>query len=193
MLAGALFAGIGTTAARAEPAPMPQTDFTATWQIEGEQLESMGPSRIAYSASLGKMRIDMSGSGQNMTIVRNMETGQALMWSDMMPGMAMQVDTGRNFTLEGERTGQRDAVNGEACEIWTSNGAQVCITADGIPVRSVGQGVTATMTQIDRSPQDAGDFAPPEGLQVMNLPKGAAGMGGGMGAGMGMPQGQFPF
>ena len=174
----------------AEPAPLPQTDFTAQWDLTGGP-EQMQPSRITYSTSLNKMRVDMKMQGQEMTMIRDMGSGSALMWSSMMPGMAMRMDTAESMKLEGEPTGRTDSVSGEDCEIWLSNKAEVCITADGIPVRSSGEGFTATMTQIERSAQDAGQFEAPAGVQVMDMPKGMGAMGG-MGAGMpGMPK--LPF
>lgn len=179
---------IAFSGAQGEPAPLPQTDFTAAWDLSGTP-DQMGGSRITYSAELGKMRIDMNAQGQDMTIVRDMNSGQATMWSQMMPGMAMQMDQGERMRLEGQRTGQMDEVNGEPCEIWNSQGSQVCVTEDGIPVRSMGEGVTATMTGLDRSPQDTSLFEVPAGLQVMAMPKGMPGMA----PGAGMPGMKLPF
>ncbi|MCB1481161.1 MAG: hypothetical protein KDJ55_04145 [Rhodobiaceae bacterium] len=175
--------------AAAEPAPLPQTDFTAQWDVTGAP-DQMKPSRFSYSSSLNKMRIDMNMEGQQMTVIRDMGNGSSLMWSSMMPGMAMRVDTGKDIKLEGEPTGRTDTVSGENCEIWLSHNAEVCITADGIPVRTIGGGVTATMTQIDRSAQDTGQFEAPAGMQVMDMPQGMGGLGG-MGAGM--PGMRMPF
>ena len=186
-----LIAGAFSTGnASAEPAPMPTTDFTAQWELTGGP-DQMMPSRITYSHALNKMRIDMKMKDQEMTMIREMGSGRSLMWSSMMPSMAMRIDTGKETKLEGDRTGRSDTVSGESCEIWMAKEAEVCVTADGIPVRSVGNGFTATMTKIDRSAQDAGTFEAPAGVQVMDMPQGMGGMGA-MGAGMpGMPK--LPF
>ncbi|MEM8877969.1 MAG: hypothetical protein AAGD23_08850 [Pseudomonadota bacterium] len=171
--------------AMAEQLPLPQTDFSAQWELQGAP-EIDGPSRLTYSATLGKMRIDMQSEGQQMTMVRDLNGGESTMWSSMMPGMAMQMNTGADAIPNGQSTGQSDTVGGEACTVWQVEGSDICITADGIPVRSVGDGVTATMTSIDRSSQDAALFEPPAGVQVMPLPQGMPGMGG-------MPNMALPF
>ena len=186
LAAATLLASAG--AAHAEPAPKPQTDFTAAWQVSGTPAGS-GPTRISYSSALGKMRIEMMAEGQPMTMIRDMNAGSMVMWSAMMPGMAMQVETGRKFDLEGQPTSETDTVSGEPCTIWLAYDAQVCVTADGIPVRTIGDGFSATMTEIERSPQEASLFAPPPGLQVMQMPRAA----GGMMPGAGMANVPLPF
>ena len=113
----------------------------------------------------------MTAEGQQMTMIRSMRDGVVTMWSSMQPGMAMRVDTDRSMRLEGERTGRRDTVNGEACEIWIASNGEVCVTDDGIPIRSSGKGTTATMVDLQRTAQDAGLFEPPAGMQVMTLPQ----------------------
>ena len=60
----------------AEPAPLPQTDFTAQWDLTGGP-EQMQPSRITYSTSLNKMRVDMKMQGQEMTMIRDMGSGSS--------------------------------------------------------------------------------------------------------------------
>ncbi|MFN0262828.1 hypothetical protein ACKTEK_03020 [Tepidamorphus sp. 3E244] len=183
-LAFAGAASLAAFSAAAEPAPTPETDFTAQWEITGTPVDSSKPTRMTYSSELKKMRIDMNMGPQSMTIVRDMTSGEAVMWSDMMPGMGMKVNAGEGFKLEGERTGRTDEVNGESCEIWTSHKMEICITDDGIPVKSEGRGVTATLKSLDRSPQDPEQFALPEGVEVMDMPSAMSGM---------MPKPQLPF
>ncbi|MEO1198748.1 MAG: hypothetical protein AAFX39_05875 [Pseudomonadota bacterium] len=167
----ALLGVLLTAPVQAESPPLPQVDFQGDWQLQdgsGDMIQSM---TMRYSVEEPVMAIFVSAEGMEMNAIRRMESGEMIMWTSAMPGMAMRMTIPQEeLTADATNTGRREEVNGEACTIWTANDAEVCVSDDGIPLESRFDGGVAQLVNIDRAPQDGASFGPPEGVQVMDLP-----------------------
>jgi hypothetical protein len=166
--------------------PYPTVDFQADWVVRGPDSEVMDAT-MHYRASGKQMRLKMQQQGMAMSSIQNMETGEVIVWSDQMPGMAMRIRSETDDPdILPQRTGETKTVNGEACTVWTADRVQVCLTDENIPLETTGEGFSATLRNLDRSTQDAGLFAPPAELRVMDMPTGMPGAENMM-PGMGLP------
>ncbi len=167
----------------AEP-PYPTVDFQGEWVLsddKGMQVRA----EMYYSAAGRKMRIDMNQQGMAMSSVRDMVSGEMVMWSDQMPGMGMRLPTTKNEDFDGEPTDETKTVNGEDCTVWQMKVAVACLTDENIPVEVTGNGFSSGLENLQRTPQDAGVFAVPEGLNIMDMPTNVP--GGGPKPGQGLP------
>ena len=168
--------------ARAEP-PLPTTDFSGTWVVQdrgGNQFRA----DMQYSAEEKAMRMSMSAGGQQMDMIRDMDTGEVVMWSAQMPGMGMRMETPTGQDVDARPTGDMREVNGETCEVWEVEGGTACIGEDNIPLTTEAVSATAELQDLQRTPQDAALFEPPADLNIMDMPGAAQG-------GMQMPD--LPF
>lgn len=110
-----------------------------------------------------------------------------------MSNMALEVELGKDAGYgqvigNGRRLGT-DTVAGEPCQLWemdeAKNGANggpviACLARDNIPLRTemMVEGkrrVVMEVTELKREPQDPALFTVPANVQVMKMPKGAAG------------------
>lgn len=163
--------------ALAEP-PFPTTDFSGTWIIHdggGNEFQA----EMAYSATDRSMRMDMAPGGVEMHAIRDMETGEMVMWSAQMPGMGLRLDTPKELDVSATATGETRTVNGESCEVWKIESGTACLAEGNVPLQTEADGVTAELTDVARGPQDESLFSPPPGLSIMTV-KGAMGMMKGM-------------
>ena len=187
-LATAIVFAVTATPLRAETPPRPQVDFQGEWQIEqtGANLP-MASMLMRYSADGAVMAMQMNQEGMEMNSIRYMDTGEMLMWTSAMPGMAMRMTLPEDeVTANAVKTDQRKDIDGESCTVWTVNETEVCLTDDGLPIESRFPGGVARLVNIDRSAQDGASFEPPAGLQIMDMPTGLGGQAM-PGQGMGLP------
>lgn len=177
-----LAATLAASPAAAE-APYPTVDFQGEWVLSDDKGTEIRAG-MHYSAALKKMRINMNQPGMEMSSVRDMGTGEMLMWSNQMPGMAMRLPTAKDDEFDGEATDETKTIGGENCTVWTLKGAAACLTEENIPIETTGQGFTASLKNLQRTTQDSALFEVPDGLNIMDMP---ANMPGGMKPGQGMP------
>lgn len=156
--------------------PYPKVDFSGDWVLEdgtGTQVRA----KMRYSASLKKMRLDMTQMGMEMSSVRSMPEGDMIMWSSQMPGMAMRLPSIRDDSFHATDTGTSRAIDGETCTIWLVQTARACLTDDNIPLEVSGEGFSSRLTNIERVAQDPAHFEIPANLTVMDMPANLPGMG----------------
>lgn len=180
----ALGAGAQTGAHAGEP-PRPTTDFSGDMVVSSE-----GKSftiRLAYSAALDKMRTEIKQQGMEMVGVRHMATGEMVMWSNQMPGMAMRLTKKIDSDAEPHNTGETREVNGMSCTVWVYDKAKACLTEDNIPLETDADGVKAHLENVDISAQDESLFSAPSGYKVMDMPKGLPQLPGMPSMGKGLP------
>lgn len=151
----------------AEP-PLPTTDFSGTWSIDDGEGNTVAAD-VRYSAANRAMRLEMSPGGMAMNAIRDMASGEVIMWTAQMPGMGMRIATPTEFEVDAEATGERQEVNGESCEIWRFEKGTACLAEGNVPLRTVAEGVTAELTELKREPQDAALFEPPADLNIINI------------------------
>lgn len=179
----ALSAALFVSPAFAEP-PYPTVDFQGDWVLnDGKGMEVRA--EMHYSAAEKKMRVDMAQQGMAMSSVRDIASGDMIMWSDQMPGMGMRLASIKDDQFDGDPTDETKTVNGEDCTVWEMPTTQVCLTGDKIPVEVVGDGFASSLENLQRTTQDAAIFAVPEGLNIVDMPKTMP--GGGPLPGQGMP------
>lgn len=168
-----LSASILAGPALAEP-PFPKVDFQGEWVLtsdKGVQIRA----QMHYLANPRKMRVDMDQHGLAMSSVRDMASGEMIMWSEQMPGMGMRLPAPKD-DYEGEPTSQTKTVNGEDCTIWVMKATEVCLTEDNIPLEvTTSNGIRSGLEHLERVAQDPAMFEVPEGLNIMNMPAGGAG------------------
>ncbi|MGC8468292.1 MAG: hypothetical protein ACP5NI_00155 [Acetobacteraceae bacterium] len=189
LLAAPLFAA-GAARAQEHPLFEPTRDVAVTYQVTGQ-----GPSRqmtMDFAPSLHKMRINGMGPGY---MIIDHAAHEAMM---VMPPQRMVVKmAGMDPWAQHWRAGAdlhftragSDTVAGVSCQIWhvtTSRGeGTACITADGVPLRMMGQGGKGLVAvSVAYGPQPAALFAVPPGYRVMAPPPMPAGAPGAPGGGM---------
>lgn len=186
----------GTTAAYAEPVPLPTADF----QVKAKMM-SKGEMTLHHHA--GKTRVEMQMPNLPEIVgIMDLKTRKMLMIGAIpgMSDMAIEVELGNGANYgqaigNGHRVGTA-TVAGENCELWQMDEAKdkkhggpvtICLSSDHIPLRTEvtmdgKQNVVMEVTEIKRVPQDPSLFAVPADVHVMKLPKGIGsaipGMGG---------------
>jgi hypothetical protein len=132
-----------------------------------------------------KMRIEIGGAG-GQTIVVNPETNETFVIASRGgQQMAMRMDGAdvpdiaqswsQDIATTATRTGTC-SIAGETGAEWSMQPADggaaktACVTSDGVILRATEGGVTTwETTSLQRGPQGADQFAPPAGVQVMDL------------------------
>lgn len=186
-LSCACFLAAGAMASRAEPIPLPNTDYSV-------KAKMVGGMTMTSRHSKGKIRMDMNAPGMPlpMTAYIDLKTRKiiTLMSVPGMSNMAVEANLGEEETPgvavgEGRRVGSA-SVAGEACDLWQIEGkskmeksanAVVCISHDAIPLQlqATIDGKRETIfevTEITRGPQDIKALTPPANLKPMQIPQG---------------------
>ncbi|WP_127090949.1 hypothetical protein [Aquabacter cavernae] len=183
---------LSATAAFAEQLPVPQTDFALKAKVQqGVAME------LAQSG--GRLRIHLSGGKMPAPVlgIIDLKRYKMLMMLPDIPKAAVEAEVPPAYRTafprgEGEKIGVGQAA-GEACDVWRveksadlETPAFVCITADGIPLRTEVESkgkkqLVYEATFVSRAPQSADLFAPPPGTQIMKVPPGAANLLPGLG------------
>lgn len=134
------------------------------------------------------MRMEFNTDGAASTFIANAQTGEsyvittqggrtmAIRASGMNEGITDPTSNWQNQLADhnATRTGNC-SVAGENGAEWTKTTAEdgtdtVCVTEDGIILRATDDGrVVWETTSVQRGPQNAAQFALPEGVQVMDL------------------------
>ena len=166
----------------AERLPPLGTDFAVEGMVTGDQ-DSM-PMTLRHRAGVARVEIAMSGQTvvSLLELVARKATGIISAGGRTMV-VEMQLDqlpAGNHLCVtEGTRVGA-SSVLGEACDEYetsvkeTPTPSRLCVTRDGIPLRSVDIATGRTTwlaTRVSRAPQDAALFQAPPG--AMRLPSGA--------------------
>jgi hypothetical protein len=175
--------------AKAEPLPLPKTDYEASAKLLNE-----GTLFIRHSN--GKMRIELQMPQFKDPAVGFIDLNRKVMVLMLpIPGVqntAIEVEFGDDATFgqvlgDGQRAGEA-TVAGERCTVWKvtvgdENRAAACLAADNIALRtqvSV-EGKTRTVfevTELKRRPQNPADLEVPANVNTMKLPKGLKGIPG---------------
>ena len=153
--------------AMAEPMPMPKVDYEGDWKMD--PANGVSAARIHYSAARNAFRIDMTTQGGQASVVRDMVSGDMLMWGAMSQGMAMKLNT-PNRIPEGDPTGETEQVDGVSCDIWQGSQVRVCVDEDNIPLSATANGTAVRLLNVERKEQPAALFELPAGVQLMELP-----------------------
>src|SRR5690606_26225461 len=113
-------------------APRPQTDFEADWIMQGAEMPDM-TAKMHYSVDLQMMRMEMAHQDMPMTTIRNMATGEMVMWSAQMPGMAMRMNTPTEpDDAEPTPTGETRTIGDEDCDVVLVSDVEICLSTDNI-------------------------------------------------------------
>ncbi|MEW6256165.1 MAG: hypothetical protein AB1592_09420 [Pseudomonadota bacterium] len=178
--------------ADAAPLPLPQVDFALKAKVQQGVAMDLAQSgaRLRIHLSGGKLPAPVLG-------IVDLRSYKMIMMLPDMPGSAVEAEVPPEYRRafprgEGEPVGA-DQVAGNPCDVWRveksadlQTPAFVCITPDGIPLRteieSKGQRqLVYEATSLTRAPQPASLFAPPPGTQILKVPPGAANLLPGLG------------
>jgi hypothetical protein len=171
----------------AQPANMrPTRDVTVTYRMSGVAGAPPQETRMAFSASTGKQRIDPPGNTGWMLIDRRANSAVMVMDAQRMAmtlpaataaAMNQEAPAGATFTRKGSAT-----VAGTACTEWEVTVGQVrgtnCMTDDGVMLRTVstapnGNTVTMEATQVTYGAIDPARLSVPAGYTTQQMPTGA--------------------
>lgn len=150
--------------------PRPTVDFRGDWVLTDDTGIEFS-ARLHYSADMQKMRVDLELLGMPMNGVRDMDTGETILWSDHMAGMGMRLPNVTSDKLDGDVTTETKTIGGETCTIWRVKFIRVCLTEENIPVETTAKGFTARLKNIERTEQDPALFKVPADLSVMEMPE----------------------
>jgi hypothetical protein len=173
--------------ALAQPTNMtPTRDVTVTYRMTGMAGVPPQETRMAFSPTTGKQRVDPPGGVGWMLIDRKANSAVMVMDAQRMT-MAMPpatvaavtqgVPAGATFIRKGNAT-----VAGTACTEWdmTAGGGQgtSCFTDDGVLLRTVttapnGVSVTMEATQVTYGPIASAQMSVPSGYTAMQMPAGS--------------------
>lgn len=175
---GGLFPNLFQTAYRAEAtitgedgATMPVVMIRDGSKMRMEMTTAQGPVATILSRDTGEALVIMHAMGRTMVMRSTIDQSSGPdMWWDNAEVASSMTQVGPCSHL-GE-TGIEWARN-------TDGGAQhTCVTGDGVILWATDNGRTTWQTtSIVRGAQDASLFAPPEGVQVMDLGQMGAGLG----------------
>lgn len=180
------------SAALAAPLPLPQADFALKAKVQqGATMD------LAQSG--GRLRIHLSGGKMLAPVlgIIDLKRFKMLMMLPDIPKAAVEAEVPPAYRTafprgDGERIGT-DQVAGEACDVWRveksadlETPAFVCITPDGIPLRTEVESkgkkqMVYEATALTRGPQNPDLFVPPPGTQILKVPPGAANLLPGLG------------
>jgi hypothetical protein len=183
VIAAGIAAALFASPALAEP-PYPKVDFEGDWVMTTNK-GMVIKAQMHYMANPRKMRVDVNQQGMAMSSVRDMASGDMVMWSQQMPGMAMRLPSPKEDDFEGAPTSETKTVNGEDCTVWQLKATEVCLTDDNIPLEvTTTSGIRTGLENMQRTAQDPALFEIPDGLKIMDMPAAAAGSGPQPGQGM---------
>lgn len=169
--------------ALAQPANMrPTRDVTVTYRMTGLAGAPPQETRMAFSASTGKQRVDPPGNTGWMLIDRRANTAVMVMDAQRMAmamppatvaAMNQEAPAGATFTRKGTAT-----VAGTSCVEWEISMGQMrgtnCMTEDGVLLRasSTSNGNTMVMeaTQVTYGPIDPARLTVPAGYTTQQMP-----------------------
>jgi len=173
--------------AMAQPANIrPTRDVTVNYRLSGLAGAPPQETRMAFSASTGKQRIDPPGGMGWILIDRGANAAYMVMDPQRMvmtmppetvAAMNGDVPAGSTFTRKGTAT-----VAGIPCTEWEITIGQArgtnCMTDDGVMLRTVstapnGDAVTMEATQVTYGPVDPARLALPSGYTAQQMPTGA--------------------
>lgn len=189
LLTTAAIATTLTLPALAQPANLrPTRDVTVTYRMSGMAGAPPQETRMAFSASTGKQRVDPPGNTGWILIDRQAQSAVMVMDAQRMvismppatvAAMNQEAPAGATFTRKGRAT-----VAGTACTEWEVTIGQArgtnCMTDDGVMLRSVSTGpngasVTMEATQVTYGPIDPARLSVPAGYTRQQMPTGAPG------------------
>ena len=183
--------------------------FTASYSADMEIRDGRDVQSVKQYADKKALRMEFAAEGATFVSVIDFGTQKGFSYQPGAKGqdrmvmvmdmkaiqaqLPFQIDTAVETDSETRKVGTA-RVAGETCteyEPSDSPGDRICITDDGILLRVTEAGKAEPVllvTKLDRGPQDAKLFQPPEGYQVMDLGAMMGALGGIMSQ---MPQG-FP-
>lgn len=174
--------------AAAEDPPRPTVDFQGEWQVDDASQGQIASMVMRYSVDEPVMYLEFSQDGIAGSAIRYIDTGEMIMWTNQMPGMAMRLTVPEeDFLADAVNTGVTRRIGEESCVMWTVKAARICVTEDGIPIENEFDGGIARIVNLERGDQDGSNFGPPAGTQIMDMPQGMPQGGNMPGAGMGLP------
>jgi hypothetical protein len=171
----------------AQPANMrPTRDVTITYRMSGLAGTPPQETRMAFSASTGKQRVDPPGGAGWILIDRRANSAVMVLDAQRMAmtlppaavaAMNQDAPAGATFTRKGTAT-----VAGTACTEWEIAIGQMrgtnCMTDDGVMLRTAstapdGTAVTMEATQVTYGVIDPARLAVPAGYTTQQMPTGA--------------------
>lgn len=185
-----LSAAVWTSAASAEPLPLPRIDYQSTARTFND-----GTAVVRHRQGKMRLELELPAIPQPVVGIIDLNTKKMVLLVPIpgLSNMAVEIDFGDEAMFgqvigEGRRVGE-DRVAGEPCTLWEVSGkkekerAVVCIAADNIPLRTQAtiEGKVQTIfevTELRREPQKASDFELPAGVRAIKLPQGLKGIPG---------------
>lgn len=170
------------------PLPFPSVDFELDGRL-GVAGGAGAGTLVVLRHGAGKLRIEYQAFGAKgfMLLTRGSDIGTMVMVQPPNHAVAMDFDVTK--PMPGHSTGMgiwwfsmgarggADRVLGEPCEWWHTNLGEplrTCITADGIPIKTVRETDGETQWQVERLErrlQDPAQFAVPANAQRMQAPQ----------------------
>jgi hypothetical protein len=165
--------------------------FAASYRLEAIAMHDGKTTPMVMVRSGRKMRMEMQTNDGPVIVILDPDTQQSIMVVNQ-GGRQMAIRTSNTpindinerirteMAAKAHRTGSCSVANehGQQWEHVDDGGANpsvVCITDDGIPLRSTENGqITWEATSLQRGPQSADNFRAPAGVRVMDLGPGAA-------------------
>lgn len=171
--------------AAAPPPVLPQRDAAVTYRSEGTDGQMPANLSVRFSADLGRVRIDGVPLGY-LLVDKPAERVELVM---PLTRMVLRLPPGGGI-VDGFILGPdlrfaaagRDKVLGRECTLYDVTTdrdrahGRVCLTPDGLLLRGKGQGrdgrsMSVEATSIAIGPQPVGLFAPPDGYNILALPR----------------------
>lgn len=181
-----------TDAALADPLPLPQTDYSATYLVQP------GGRSMAMAHHEGRMRVEMTPS---MTGIADLKTNKMILLMKGPQLMAMEIDMNQTLPAMEGMPGMdtitpqqiitdtdvtlteigRKTIAGLGCTLYDAIGttagkpvkSKLCLTPDNVVlfVETLDRAKTYTMTAtvVTIAPQDPSQFQVPPGTPIMNM------------------------
>ncbi|MBX6374970.1 MAG: hypothetical protein IRZ13_12135 [Acetobacteraceae bacterium] len=185
ILAAAIVALLAIGPACAQPASedrpanlQPTRDVSVTYRVTGL---GQGEMRITYSAAAEAIRTDFSGFGPPGPVIADIRNRRMIMLlEDQRTARIHLLSEPEIRTFRQPEPGTRFArlgterIAGHACTLWRITPAMpgappvtMCLTEDGVMLRTEEEGERAEAVQVTYAPQDPALFGIPQGWQVV--------------------------
>ncbi|MBY0337682.1 MAG: DUF4412 domain-containing protein [Acetobacteraceae bacterium] len=188
----------GGAFAQERPTVTPTRDVSVVYRVTGTMPDGRtetGEMRMSWLTAQGLLRMDMPG-GQGWMLVDTRNNGGFMVMEQMRAILALPPGSDPSRRLSASQTARftregSDRVANVSCTNWRvedrGEQARMCVTDDGVVVRSSGgpraNGGTLEALRVEYGGQDPARFRRPEGYQNVQIP----------GASQGTPSGQsFP-
>lgn len=165
----ALGFGLFAAQALAKEAQLPFSKLDHAVTFQSKQLGDGGLLTLRFAPGRDLIRMELWSHGELQIGLIEMKTGAKRMWGKKSQPDTVFLVEGKPPSDRGLPTDRTRTVLGEACRVWKTEAADICLAADGVLLAFGSGGNIAEAVAVERAAQAVSLFAVPEGTSEMRL------------------------